>query len=185
MAQINQIVPGITININGEIFRVESCVKISGTKGSAFIKTKLRNLMTEEISEKNFKPNQEVKEVSLIEHTIEYLYPEGKDYLFLDIDNLEKVLVSSKVLLDKINFLKEGIRVKAFFYGESVFSIELPMYLELMVVKALTGEEKASVSNTTKEIVLETGATVSVPLFIEVGDIIKIDTTINEFIQRV
>ncbi|OGN62063.1 MAG: hypothetical protein A3F40_03520 [Chlamydiae bacterium RIFCSPHIGHO2_12_FULL_27_8] len=141
--------------------------------------------MTDEVIEKNFKPNQEIKEVSLLEHTIEYLYPDGSGYLFLDIDNLENVIVSQKVLNEKINFLKEGIRVKAYFYGDSVFSIELPIFLELMVVKTDSSDGKLSVSNTTKEVILETGAKINVPLFIEVGDVVKIDTSTNEFIQRV
>jgi len=88
-------------------------------------------------------------------------------------------------LSDKINYLKEGIRVKALFYGTSIFSVELPQFLELMVIKANTSDDKMKVSNNTKEAVLETGAKVEVPLFVEVGDIIKIDTTLNQFIQRV
>lgn len=185
MSLSNQLQPGMTININGKIYRVESCAKMSVTKGSEFIKTKLRNLMTEEVIEKNFKADQKVSEVSLVEHLIEYLYIEGKNYLFLDIKNLEHVLVPSEILADKINYLKEGIRVKALFYGKSIFSIELPQYLELMVVKTAMPEDKLTVANTTKQAVLETGAKIEVPLFIEVGDIVKIDTTINEFIQRV
>jgi elongation factor P len=129
--------------------------------------------------------DQEIKEVSLEERELEYLYPEGKGYLFLDVDNLEQVLIPSSILIDKINFLKEGIIVKAMFYGESVFSIELPIFLELMVVKTEPVSEKVSVSNSLKKAILETGAEVEVPLFIETGDIIKIDTQINEYIQRV
>lgn len=181
----NQLSPGMTINISGKIYRVESCVKVSVTKGTPFIKTKLRNLMTEEVIEKNFKFGQKLDEVSLVEHPLEYLYVEGKDYLFLDVSNLEQVLVSPNILGDKINYLKEGIRVKALFYGDSIFSMELPQFLELMVVKTRSADEKLTVSNTTKEAILETGAKLEVPLFVEVGDIIKIDTNLNEFIQRV
>jgi len=181
----NQLSPGMTINISGKIYRIESCIKVSMTKGSPFIKAKLRNLMTEEVSERNFKLEQKIQEVSLVEHILEYLYIEGKDYLFLDVDNLAQVLVPSAILGDKINYLKEGIRVKSFFYGSSIFSIELPQFLELMVIKTKSAEDKLSVSNTTKEAILETGAKVEVPLFVEVGDIIKIDTNLNEFIQRV
>jgi elongation factor P len=185
MSLSNQLTPGMTININGKIYRVESCIKVSVTKGTPFIKTKLRNLMTEEVLEKNFKLGQKLQEVSLVEHLLEYLYVEGKDYLFLDVGNLEQKLVAPAILGDKINYLKEGIRVKALLYGESIFSIELPQFLELMVVKTKSPEEKLTVSNTTKEAILETGAKVEVPLFVEVGDIIKIDTNLNEFIQRV
>ncbi|MFA6119216.1 MAG: elongation factor P [Parachlamydiales bacterium] len=185
MPPSNQMSPGMTININGKIYRIESCAKVSLAKGTPFIKAKLRNLMTEEVIEKNFKIDQKIQEVSLIEHTLEYLYLEGKNYLFLDIGSLEQVLVPADILADKINYLKEGIRVRALFYGDSIFSIELPQFLELMVIKTPSSEDKMTASNSTKEAVLETGAKVEVPLFIEVGDIIKIDTSLNQFIQRV
>jgi len=185
MPSSNQLSPGITININGKIYRVESCIKMSVTRGTPFIKTKLRNLMTEEVIEKNFKQGQPIQEVSLVEHPLEYLYIEGKNYLFFDIGTLDQVLVPPSILSDKINYLKEGIRVSSLFYGKSIFSIELPQFLELMVIKTQSVEDKLKVSNSTKEAILETGAKIEVPLFVEVGDIIKVDTNLHEFIQRV
>ncbi|HEU63900.1 MAG: Elongation factor P [Candidatus Anoxychlamydiales bacterium] len=184
MPTSNQLSPGMTINIDKKIFRVESCVKVSTAKGTPFIKTKLRDLSTEEVIEKNFKLAQKIQEVSLVVHDLEYLYIEGKNFLFLDIGELENALVPPNILADKINYLKEGIRVKAFFYGNSIFSIELPQFLELMVIKTTSKEDKLSVANPTKTAVLETGAKIDVPLFVEVGDIIKVDTNLNEFIQR-
>ncbi|NGX50045.1 MAG: Elongation factor P [Candidatus Anoxychlamydiales bacterium] len=184
MTTSNQLSPGMTINIDKKIFRVESCVKVSTTKGTPFIKTKLRDLLTEDLIEKNFKLAQKIQEVSLVVHDLEYLYIEGKNFLFLDIGELENALVPPNVLGDKINYLKEGIRVKAFFYGNSIFSIELPQFLELMIIKTSSKEDKLSVANPTKTGVLETGAKIDVPLFVEVGDIVKVDTNLNEFIQR-
>lgn len=181
MTTANQITPGMTLNIDGKIFRVESSVKVTVAKGNPFIKTKLRNLVTEEVLERNFKLDQMIQEVSLIERALEFLYPEGKEYLFLDIGNLENVQVPASILGDKVHYLKEGIQVKAMFYGDTIFSIELPQYLEIMVVKT----ESASPSGTTKGGVLETGAKVEVPLFIESGDVIKVDTHIGEYVQRV
>ncbi|NGX56890.1 MAG: Elongation factor P [Candidatus Anoxychlamydiales bacterium] len=182
----NQLIPGMTINITTKIYRVESCIKVSVSKGSPFIKAKLRDLITDEVIEKNFKIDQVLKEVSLVEHKIEYLYPEGKDYLFLDIDDLTQILVRPEILADRINFLKEGIRLKALFYGDSIFAVELPQYLELMVVKTESNKgNKLSVSTSSKQAEVETGAKIEVPLFVEVGDILKIDTTLNEFVQRV
>jgi len=186
MANTNQIHPGMTLKLDGRILRVESSVKVTVAKATPFIKTKLRDLVTDEIIEKNFKPNQNVDEVALKEHTLEYLYPEEKNYLFLDIENLNQVLVSMDVLGEKIHYLKEGTQVKAMFYGEIIFSVELPQFLELMVVKTeALGEDAMAVSNTTKKAVLETGAKVDVPLFIEIGDVIKADTQEHEYIQRV
>lgn len=181
----NQLSPGTTISLDGGIFRVESAVKVTVAKAAPFIKCKLKNLMSEEVIEKNFKEGQQVQEVSLSERQLEYLYVEGKDYLFLDIGSLETLLVPRSVIGDKVNYLKEGIALKAMFYGDSIFSVELPQFLELMVAKTEGGETASPTSNATKQAILETGAKIEVPLFVEAGDIVKVDTMTNEFIQRV
>ena len=181
MTTANQIIPGMTLNIDGKIFRVESCIKVTVAKANPFMKTKLRNLVTDETIEKNFKLDQTVQEVNLIEKILEFLYPEGKDYLFLDIGTLQQVLVPSNVLGEKINYLKEGTAVKAMFYGETIFAVELPQFLEIMVIKT----EGADPSQSVKKAVLETGAKINVPLFIESGDVIKVDTQTSDYIQRV
>ncbi len=123
-----------------------------------FIKTKLKNLLSDEVIERNFKLNQPIQDVSLAERKLEYLYLEGKDYLFFDVGNLEQVLVPSQVIGDKVNYLKEGIELKAMFYGDSIFSVELPQFLELMVVKTEESESAVHVANATKLAILETGA---------------------------
>ncbi len=182
MTTANQITPGMTLNIDGKIFRVEASVKVTAPKGTPFIKTKLRNMITDETIEKNFKLDQTVQEVSLLERNLEFLYPEGKEYLFLDVGNLEQVLVPAAILADRVDYLKEGIQVKAMFYGETIFAVELPQFLEIMVVKT----EGAEVTDQAmKKAVLETGAKIDVPLFIESGDVIKVDTQTNDYIQRV
>lgn len=183
MTTANQITPGMTLNIDGKIYRVESSVKVTALRGNPFVKTKLRNLITDETIEKNFKLDQIVQEVSLIERTLEFLYPEGAEYLFLDVGNLEKAPVPASILGDRVNFLKEGIAVKAMYYGDTIFAVELPQFLEIMVVK--TEASEASKAASTKRAVLETGAKLDVPLFIEGGDVIKVDTQTNEYVQRV
>ncbi len=185
MATSNQLAPGMTISLDGKIFRVESCVKVTVAKGNPFIKTKLKNLQTDETVERNFKLNLPIQDVALADRRIEFLYLEGKDYLFLDIGSLEQVLVPARVIGDKVNFLKEGIELKAMFYGDSIFSVELPQFLELMVVKTEESKSSVHVSNATKTAILETGAKIDVPLFIESGDIIKVDTHTNDYVQRV
>jgi elongation factor P len=181
----SQITPGMILSVDGKIYRVESAVKVTVAKGVPFIKTKLKNLMSDELVEKNFKVGQTVEEVSLAERRLEFLYLEGKDYLFLDVGNLEQVLVSASVVGDKVDYLKEGIELRAMFYGNSIFSVELPQFLELMVVKTEPSESASSVSSATKTAILETGAKIDVPLFVETGDIIKVDTHTREFVQRV
>jgi len=181
----NQLSPGTTISLDGKIFRVESCVKVTVAKGNPFIKTKLKNLMTDDTVERNFKLGQPISEVALTERKLEYLYLEGKDYLFLDVGNLEQVVVPAGIIGDKVNYLKEGIDIKAMCYGPSIFSVELPQFLELMVVKTESPETASSLANATKVAVLETGANIRVPLFVEMGDIVKVDTHTKEYIQRV
>ncbi len=185
MSNTQQLTPGMTISLDGKIYRVESCLKVAAPKGVPFIKAKLKDLISDEMIEKNFKVGQAVQEVALSERKLEYLYLEGKDYLFLDVGNLEQVLVPATIIGDKVNFLKEGIDIKAMSYGDSIFSVELPQFLELMVVKTESADGATPLSNGTKTAVLETGAKIDVPLFVETGDIVKVDTQTTEYIQRV
>lgn len=184
MVASNNITPGMTLSINGKLYRVESSVKVTVPKGTPFIKTKLRDLSSNSTIEKNFKLDQVVKDVSFAERRLEFLYMEGKDYLFLDIGNLEKILVPEDIVGDNINYLKEGVELKASMYGDTIFAVELPQFLELMVAK-IEGDERKIASNGTRVAVLETGAHIEVPPFIEIGDIIKVDTKTSEYIQRV
>lgn len=185
MVQASQIVPGMTLSIKDELFRVESAVKVTVPKGTPFIKTKLRNLSTDKSQEKNFQLKQSVEEVSLLERSLEFLYPEGDSYLFLDVGNLDQMLIPQEVIGARIDYLKEGIEIQAAFYGDMVFSVELPQFLELMVSETEGEEGNVPVANVTKVAILETGARIDVPPFVDSGDIIKVDTTTNEFIQRV
>jgi len=185
MTVSSQITPGMTLSLDGKVYRVESSVKVTVSKGVPFMKTKLKDLMEGKTVEKNFKLDQKVDEVTLTEQNLEYLYPEGKGFLFLNTDALEEVFVSSDVVGDKLHFLKEGVGVKALFYGETIFSVDLPQFLEIMVVKTESSEAKVTQANTDKVAILETGAKVTVPAFVESGDVIKVDTHAGEYIQRV
>lgn len=185
MPNQKQIAPGMTISLNHKLYRVESCVKVSVPKGPPFLKTKLRDLSTQEMIEKNFKPDQTVQDVSMIERKLEFLYLEGKQYLFLDVGNLDQVLIPSKIIGDQVNYLKEGVELKASFYGDTVFAVELPQFLELMVSKVDTQKAGKGDRSGVKVATIETGAKIDVPPFIEVGDIIKVDTKTGEYIQRV
>lgn len=184
MVASQQITPGMTLSVDGKLYRVETAIKVTVPKGQPFIKAKLHNLSDEKVLEKNFKIGQEVKDVALEQRNLEFLYLEGKNYLFLDTQNLEQVLISPDIIGEKVNFLKEGVELIASFYGETIFSVDLPQFLELMVAKT-EAPEVGSLSNATKEALLETGAAIEVPPFIEPGDIIKVDTRTREYIQRV
>lgn len=185
MVTSNHITPGMTLSVGGKLYRVESSVKVTVAKGTPFIKTKLKHLSSNEVIEKNFKLDQVVNDVSLLERRLEFLYPEGNDYLFLDIGSLEQILVPMVIVGAQVNFLKEGVELKASFYGDSIFTIELPQFLELMVAKTEHVSPNSPIASSTKVAILETGAKIEVPPFIEIGDIIKVDTKTEEYIQRV
>ena len=190
MVQISQMAPGTTVSISGKLYRIESVVKVTVAKGNPFIKVKLRDLVSQELGEKNFKPTQEVDEVQLQERRLEFLYPEKKQYVFIDVSNLDQVVISPTIVGNRVHYLKEGVDVKASFYGSQIFAIELPQFLELMVVDIASVKEakkgQAAATQTTSRIAqLETGAKIEVPPFIDVGDIIKVDTKSEEYVQRV
>lgn len=185
MITSNQIVAGLNIQLDEKVYRVESVNKIVAAKGTSFVRAKLKDLSTGKLIDKHFTVGQEVTEVTLQERRLEFLYIEGTNYIFLDIDNLDMIQIERKVIKEKADFLKEGVQIKAIFYGDIIFSVELPQFLELIVVKVNTTKPKVSIANASKTAVVETGAQIAVPLFIETGDIIKIDTFTKEYIQRV
>lgn len=181
MVQSSQLSPGMTIAIGKKLFRVESMIKVSVPKGASFIKTTLRDMALNKVEEKNFKPTQQLEEVELEERRLEFLYIEGKNHLFLDIDRLEQLLVPSQVVGDRGDYLTEGTEVKGSIFNDKVYSIELPQFLEIMV----SHTEDNAVNGGNKQAVLETGASIEVPQFVEIGDVIKVDTMTKEYIQRV
>jgi elongation factor P len=177
--------PGMVISLSNKLYRVESAVKVTPPKGTAFVRAKLCDLTNGQMLERNFKPNQLVEDITLREHRLEYLYLEEGSYLFLDIDTLDKVVVPSAVVGDKASYLKEGVEVVGSFYGDECFAVGLPQFLELMVSKAEERKGGQAVTDRLKSAILETGAVIEVPPFVEAGDIVKVDTSTGEFVQRV
>ena len=185
MVLSNQVSIGMIISLAKKLYRIESAVKVNVPKGVPFVKLKLKELSTGKSVEKSFKMNQSLEDVTLAERPVEFLYLEGKDYLFLDVKNLEQILISSLIVGDLVNFLKEGVELKAAYFEDTVLALELPQFLELMVSRLEGDDEGPILTNGSRTAILETGAKIEVPPFIEVGDIIKVDTQTSEYIQRV
>lgn len=181
------LLPGMMIRLDQDVYRVESSVRVAIAKGVAVMKTRLLHMTTEESLERNFKMDEVIEEVKLSERKFEYLYFDQGKHLFLDVVDLNVVAVSPEVIGENVNYLKEGVHVVAKLYGDHVYSIELPQFLELMVARVEEGQVTASASITHNEniAVLETGAKIAIPSYVDSGDHIKVDTTKNEFIQRV
>ena len=184
MILASQLSVGMTISLSGSYYRVESVVKVNVQKTMQLIRAKLRNIVDQEVIEKNFKPTQKLDEVAVAEHKLEFLYPLEGEYVFLDINTLDLVHVDKDIIGESVLFLKEGTEVKSTCCGTAIFSIELPQFLELMV-SSIGGVKKTAQDGTVRIAKVESGADVEVPLFIEVGDIIKVDTKSKEYIQRV
>ncbi len=186
MVLASQIASGMTIAIAKKMYRVDQAAKISGAaKAAAAVKVKLYDLETNEPLEKIFKPTQEIEEVQLEEQKLEFLYLEEDSCVFLNTSTLELILVPYAVIGSKLNYLKEGIEVKALCCKNFAFSIELPQFLELMVSSIESQETSSRFGQGARVVKLETGAEIDVPPFVDVGDIIKVDPRSEEYIQRV
>lgn len=184
MILASQLSAGMTISLSGAYYRVESAVKVTVQKTMQLIRARLRDIQSDEVIEKNFKASQKLEEVLVAEHKLEYLYPQEGKYVFLDINTLDLMEVGKEIIGEAVLFLKEGTEVKSTCFGSSIFSVELPQFLELMVA-SIGGIKKTSHDGIVRIAQLESGAEVEVPPFVEVGDIIKVDTKNKEYIQRV
>jgi elongation factor P len=183
MILASQLTAGTTILLSKKPYRVDSVVKMTLHKTNPIIKAKLEQLETHTFVEKNFRPTQELEDATLEEHKLQFLYVEDKGFVFLDMGTLDLRKVSQDALGSQTRYLKEGVDVKATCYGETILAIEIPQFLELMVSSVEVKEDKKRGSLRTA--VLETGARLEVPPFVEAGDVLKVDTSTDEYIQRV
>lgn len=181
MKTSRQLVSDMILDIDGVLYKVLSCMKVSDPRSVSFMKVSLQNLSTGKKVEKKFKLGQSIKEVSPQKHFLEFLYFKDKSSVFMDMDYLDLITIPFDVLHDKLSYLKKGVQLEVLLYDNVVVSAELPQFMELMVAD----EGDVDNATSTKIVFLETGAKIRVPLFIEVNDIVKIDPRTNEFIQRV
>ncbi|RMG14511.1 MAG: elongation factor P [Deltaproteobacteria bacterium] len=154
-------------------------------KGGAFVRTKWRNLITGNVQERNFRSGEKFEKPDLEEKTMEYLYNEGDKYYFMDTSTYEQTFVTKDTLGNAVNFLKENIQADILFFEGKVIGVDLPNTVELKVVKCDPAVKGDTVTGATKPATLETGYTVNVPLFINEGDVLKIDTRTGEYLERV
>jgi elongation factor P len=183
MITASQLTAGMTVLLSKKPYRVDSVVKVTLQKENPMIKVKLEQLETHEVIEKNFRPTQEVENVALEDHKLEFLYVEDGSFVFLDIVDLELHRVKKDLLGRQTRYLKEGVELKATCFGQTILTVEIPQFLELMVSSVDTKEDKKR--GTLRLATLETGAQMEVPPFVEVGDVLKVDTASDEYVQRV
>lgn len=154
-------------------------------RGGAIVRTKLKNLKTGSIIEETFKAGEKLKRPDLEERSMQYLYKQDESFFFMDTENYEQLPLTADQLGDAKKFIKENMEVKALFYSGSLITVELPIFVELMITTTDPGFKGDTASGGSKPAVLESGATVKVPFHLTEGDVIKVDTRTSEYIERV
>lgn len=176
---------GLKIEIDGEPFEIVDFQHVKPGKGSAFVRTTYRSLISGRTLEKNFKSGDKVGRPDIEEKEMQFLYKQGDDYYFMDTRSFEQTFLGEGVLHEAKNFLKENINASILFFNGSAIGVSLPNSVDLKVVKCDPGIRGDTVSGALKPATLETGYTVSVPLFINEGDVLKIDTRDGKYLTRV
>ena len=176
---------GITFDMDGSVMQIIEFQHVKPGKGAAFVRTKLRNVISGAVVEKTFNPTDKYP-VALVERKeMQYLYNDGELYYFMDMDSYEQLPIDKSKLGDNFRFVKEEMMCKIMSYKGNVFSVEPPMFVELEVTKAEPGVKGNTATNATKNCELETGAQIKIPMFINEGDVIRIDTRTGEYLERV
>lgn len=175
---------GITFEFEGNVYQVVEFQHVKPGKGAAFVRTKMKNVITGSVVERTFNPTEKVEKAHIERKEMEYLYEDGGLYYFMDQD-YEQIPLSEDQLGDALKFVKENMSVTILSYKGNVFAVEPPTFVELVVTATEPGVKGNTASNVTKPATVETGAVLSVPMFINEGDVIKIDTRTAEYLSRV
>jgi len=176
---------GLKIEIEGTPYSITEFQHVKPGKGGAFVRTKLKNLITGGVVEKTFRAGEKVGKPDLEEKTMQYLYAEENQYYFMDTENYEQTFLTKEQLGENKDFLQENITISALLFQGKPIGVELPIFVELAVAKTEPGVKGDTASGGNKPATLETGATIQVPLFINEGDTLKIDTRTREYVERI
>lgn len=176
---------GITFEFEGNVYQVVEFQHVKPGKGAAFVRTKMKNVITGAVVERSFNPTEKVEKAHIERKDMEYLYEDSGLFYFMDQETYEQIPLSADQLGDALKFVKENMVVTILSYKGSVFSVEPPNFVELEVIETEPGIKGNTASNVTKPAKVETGATITVPMFINEGDKIKIDTRTAEYMSRV
>jgi len=182
---INEIKSGVTILVDAAVYVVVDAQHVKPGKGAAFVRAKLRNIKSSNIQEKTFRGDEKIEQAFVDERKLQYQYNSGHLYHFMDQDNFEEVAVSQENIGDKAKFLKDNLEVMGYFYKDDFLTVNLPNFIEVVITHTEPGIKGDTAKSGTKPAEIETGATIQVPLFIDVGDRIKVDTRSAEYVERV
>lgn len=176
---------GSTFERDGQVFTVVEFMHVKPGKGAAFVRTKLRNVITGGVTEVTFNPTEKFPEAVIERKEMQYLYNDGDLYYFMDMNTYDQVPLNHEKVEDAIKYLKENMFAIIKFYKGEAFSVEAPNFVELQIVSTEPGVKGDTATNTLKPATVETGAIFMVPLFVNEGDVIRIDTRSGEYMSRV
>lgn len=176
---------GTTFELDGQVYTVVDFLHVKPGKGAAFVRTKLRNVIQGGVTDRTFNPTDKLQEAVIERKEMQYLYSDGELYYFMDPENFDQIPLNYEKVEDAIKFLKENMFAVIKFYKGEAFSVEPPNFVELQVTYTEPGAKGNTATNTLKPATVETGATVMVPLFVNEGEIIRIDTRTGEYMERV
>lgn len=185
MIDVNDLRPGVTFELDGEVWIVISFLHVKPGKGSAFVRTKIRNIETGNVIERTFRAGEKVKEAYVERKEFQYMYNDGTTYYFMDNKSYEQIELPEEFIGDEKYYLKEGMNIQVLYYKDRAIGVELPNYVDLEVVETEPGFKGDTAQGGSKPAVLETGLKIQVPLFIEKGEIIRVDTRTGEYLERV
>lgn len=185
MIDVNELRNGVTFELDGAIYRVIEYKHHKPGRGKATIRTKVRDLRTGNTIEKTFNSGDRVQDIRLDYRTAQYLYREDDLFTFMDTETYEQPTLSIETLGEAVPYLTEGLEVKLTFHGSEPLDIELPSAVDMQVTEAETGVKGDTATGATKTVTTETGLTVNVPLFVEAGDRIRVDTRTGTYVTRV
>ncbi len=176
---------GTRLMVDGEPFYIVEFQHVKPGKGGAFVRTKLKSYLTGNVLDRTFRSGERFEEPDLEERDMQFLYASGDSYTFMDTETYEQFTYERKHLGENVDLLKENMEVKILIYDHKPIAVELPIFIELKVVDADPGVRGDTASGGSKPAVVETGATIKVPLYLEVGETIKIDTRTRAYVERV
>jgi elongation factor P len=184
MISSNDFRPGVSIVLDGSVWRVVEFLHVKPGKGSAFVRTKLKNVQSGSVVEKTFRAGETVPQANLEKSTMQHTYKEGEEFVFMDMETYEESRLSAAQIGDRVKYLTEGMEVNVVRWGEQVLEVELPNSVVLEIVQTDPGVKGDTATGGTKPATLETGAIVMVPLFVAQGERIKIDTREDKYLGR-
>ena len=176
---------GVTLEIEGNVYQILEFQHVKPGKGAAFVRTKLKNIINGGVVEKTFRPTEKFPAARIDRVDMQYLYSDGDLYHFMNVETFDQIALNSDDVGDSLKFVKENEMVKICSHNGNVFAVEAPLFVELEIIDTEPGFKGDTATGVTKPATVETGAVVNVPLFVEQGNKIKIDTRTGEYLSRV